>query len=73
MNINTEHNSMKLGRLSGKQKNWWFNRLSSDDRLNDQLQKQHNFISQTFCEFYENNRADTDAKTNMNDTSQRIW
>ena len=50
---------MKIRRLYGKEKNWSFNRLSANDRLNDQLQKQHKFIPQTFREFYNDVCADT--------------
>ena len=47
-----------------ERKNWSFNRSSANDRLIDQLQKQPKFIPQSFCEFYEDVRADTDAQTN---------
>ena len=54
---NTKQDSMKIRRLSGKEK------------LVIQLQKQHKFIPQTFREFYEDVRADTDTQTNNNDIS----
>ena len=58
----------KTGKSLGK-KNLSFNRLAANDRLNDQLQKQHKFIAQTFREFYEDVRAYADAQTNINDIS----
>ena len=65
VNINTNKTRWRLEDCLGKKNN----RLSANDRLNDQLQKQHKFIPQTSREFYEDVRADTDAQTNINDIS----
>ena len=62
-------NSMKNRTLSGKEKRVIRPCVRKRQTERPAAQKQHKFIPQTFREFYEDVRADTDAQTSINDIS----